>query len=394
MLVVAAALFAPSFVIHGPAAPRVPLVLDSPHSGFAFPADFGSRLEEFDLREGEDCFVDQLYLPATERGVAPDRGARAAHLHRPQPACRRHRPRPRRRRPLAGRARAERQGAAGQGADLAHARRRPRDLRPEAAGRRGAAPDRGLPPAVPRRRARPHRGDARPLRPQLAHQLSLDERGRRRAGRRRRRARARRLRRRRSRRNDVRRRVHRVRARLASPASATTSASTIRTRASSSFAPTRIRRRDGMSLQLEINKRLYMDEATRTKSAGFEPLQRQLATLVDAVLDYTTSALRAQARRPASVAGTGAARATKTATHPAQAQRRLEDAGEHAQGRPHDALGQPVHDRRVRQRRGGGRRSTGAGCAARSLRPAASSRRRATCCAARSPAATSPAGAR
>ena len=64
-----AALFAPSFVIHGPAAPRVPLVLDSPHSGFAFPADFGSRLPEFDLREGEDCFVDQLYLPATERGV-------------------------------------------------------------------------------------------------------------------------------------------------------------------------------------------------------------------------------------------------------------------------------------------------------------------------------------
>jgi len=66
---VTAALFAPSFVIHGPAAPRVPLVLDSPHSGFAFPADFGSRLEEFDLRDGEDCFVDQLYLPATERGV-------------------------------------------------------------------------------------------------------------------------------------------------------------------------------------------------------------------------------------------------------------------------------------------------------------------------------------
>ena len=34
-----------------------------------FPADFGSCLSEFDLREGEDCFVDELYLPATERGV-------------------------------------------------------------------------------------------------------------------------------------------------------------------------------------------------------------------------------------------------------------------------------------------------------------------------------------
>ena len=46
-----------------------------------------------------------------------------------------------------------------------------------------------------------------------------------------------------------------------------------------------------MSLQLEINKRLYMNEATREKSTGFEPLQRQLATLVDAVLDYTARAL-------------------------------------------------------------------------------------------------------
>jgi len=51
-----------------------------------------------------------------------------------------------------------------------------------------------------------------------------------------------------------------------------------------------------MSLQLEINKRLYMDETTRTKSAGFEPLQRQLATLVDAVLDYATSELAAARR--------------------------------------------------------------------------------------------------
>jgi N-formylglutamate amidohydrolase len=50
-----------------------------------------------------------------------------------------------------------------------------------------------------------------------------------------------------------------------------------------------------MSLQLEINKRLYMDEATRTKNANFEKLQRQLLELVDAVLDYTNSALGARA---------------------------------------------------------------------------------------------------
>jgi len=60
---------APSFVLHGPAAAHTPLVLDSPHSGFDFPDDFGAALSEFDLREGEDCFIDELYLPATERGI-------------------------------------------------------------------------------------------------------------------------------------------------------------------------------------------------------------------------------------------------------------------------------------------------------------------------------------
>ena len=56
--------------IHGPAEPVVPLFLDSPHSGYDFPADFGAQISEFDLRDGEDCYVDELYLPATERGVA------------------------------------------------------------------------------------------------------------------------------------------------------------------------------------------------------------------------------------------------------------------------------------------------------------------------------------
>jgi N-formylglutamate amidohydrolase len=54
---------------HGPAAAVVPLVLDSPHSGRDFPADFDAAVSQFDLREGEDCFVDELYLPATELGV-------------------------------------------------------------------------------------------------------------------------------------------------------------------------------------------------------------------------------------------------------------------------------------------------------------------------------------
>ena len=56
-------------VQHGPAAAAVPLVLDSPHSGRDFPADFDAAVSEFELREGEDCFVEELYLPAAELGV-------------------------------------------------------------------------------------------------------------------------------------------------------------------------------------------------------------------------------------------------------------------------------------------------------------------------------------
>jgi N-formylglutamate amidohydrolase len=46
-----------------------PLVLDSPHSGRRMPADFGAALPEAALREGEDCFIDELWRPATARGV-------------------------------------------------------------------------------------------------------------------------------------------------------------------------------------------------------------------------------------------------------------------------------------------------------------------------------------
>lgn len=58
-----------AFRLHGPSDPRIALVLDSPHSGFHFPADFDAVVSEFDLRDGEDCFVDELYMPATELGV-------------------------------------------------------------------------------------------------------------------------------------------------------------------------------------------------------------------------------------------------------------------------------------------------------------------------------------
>jgi N-formylglutamate amidohydrolase len=60
----------PTLTFHGPADPVVALLLDSPHSGRAFPPDFDAIASEQELRDGEDCFIDELYLPATERGVS------------------------------------------------------------------------------------------------------------------------------------------------------------------------------------------------------------------------------------------------------------------------------------------------------------------------------------
>lgn len=56
-------------IVHGPALPSAPVVLDSPHSGFTMPRNFDAIVSAFDLRDGEDCFVDQLWQPATGRGV-------------------------------------------------------------------------------------------------------------------------------------------------------------------------------------------------------------------------------------------------------------------------------------------------------------------------------------
>jgi N-formylglutamate deformylase len=67
----------------GPAngsAASVPLVLDSPHSGREFPADFDAAVSPFDLREGEDCYVDELYAPATELGTYVDANRHAGDI--------------------------------------------------------------------------------------------------------------------------------------------------------------------------------------------------------------------------------------------------------------------------------------------------------------------------
>jgi len=55
--------------VRGPIVPALPLVLDSPHSGHHFPEDFDAVVSEFELREGEDCFVDQLFAAGPEMGA-------------------------------------------------------------------------------------------------------------------------------------------------------------------------------------------------------------------------------------------------------------------------------------------------------------------------------------
>ena len=56
-------------LVHGLAPALRALVLDSPHSGRVRPADFDTLCSVAELRDGEDCFIDELYLPATASGV-------------------------------------------------------------------------------------------------------------------------------------------------------------------------------------------------------------------------------------------------------------------------------------------------------------------------------------
>lgn len=53
-----------------PAAAPVPLVLDSPHSGDEYPEDFRHSMPRSGLRGLEDAFVDQLFRHAPRRGAS------------------------------------------------------------------------------------------------------------------------------------------------------------------------------------------------------------------------------------------------------------------------------------------------------------------------------------
>lgn len=51
-----------------PVTPAGPLVVDSPHSGTHYPADFGARLSGLALRMGEDTWVHELYASTPAHG--------------------------------------------------------------------------------------------------------------------------------------------------------------------------------------------------------------------------------------------------------------------------------------------------------------------------------------
>jgi N-formylglutamate amidohydrolase len=58
-----AALFSPAFEVLSPDVITTPLVFNSPHSGNIYPAEFiaSSKLDAHRLRLSEDCFVDQIF---------------------------------------------------------------------------------------------------------------------------------------------------------------------------------------------------------------------------------------------------------------------------------------------------------------------------------------------
>jgi N-formylglutamate deformylase len=58
-----------AFDLRAPGADPVPLVIDSPHSGTDYPDDFGAALPREVLRRAEDAFVDELYAGAPALGA-------------------------------------------------------------------------------------------------------------------------------------------------------------------------------------------------------------------------------------------------------------------------------------------------------------------------------------
>jgi len=59
-----------AFELTRPTGPELPIVVDSPHSGQQYPRDFDAGLPLWQLRQGEDAFVDQLWAGAPAAGAS------------------------------------------------------------------------------------------------------------------------------------------------------------------------------------------------------------------------------------------------------------------------------------------------------------------------------------
>ena len=68
----------PAFTLCAPVAPAIPLVCDSPHSGTTYPEDFGHAVPRTLLRAAEDTHVEALWQ------AAPDVGATLLAAHFPR----------------------------------------------------------------------------------------------------------------------------------------------------------------------------------------------------------------------------------------------------------------------------------------------------------------------
>jgi N-formylglutamate deformylase len=55
--------------VHAPRVTPLPIVVDSPHSGTRYPADFGTCLSGLALRQGEDTWIHDLYASAPDHGA-------------------------------------------------------------------------------------------------------------------------------------------------------------------------------------------------------------------------------------------------------------------------------------------------------------------------------------
>lgn len=58
-----------AYRIHRPVSGDIPLVFDSPHSGSIYPDDFDHAIDRMTLRRSEDAHVDELFRSVTDHGA-------------------------------------------------------------------------------------------------------------------------------------------------------------------------------------------------------------------------------------------------------------------------------------------------------------------------------------